>query len=288
VIPGHRTSQVLKDVLADLARLKGNDCKKFTRNNDINPFETGGEAPLEFFCNKNDCSLFALATHTKKRPNNLILGRTFDFRLLDMVELGVEAFKPIKSFGGKADFQVGNKPCFVFAGQEFDTQPAYGMVKSMLLDMFRGKVVDSVNLKGLDHVISVVAAEGKILFRQYRLRMKKSGTKVPRVELEECGPAVDFSVRRHQDAPEDLMKEAMRTALEKKKKEKNVGFDTIEGKVGRLYMPRQEMDKIALKKAKGAKRKIPEDGDAGAKGAAAGAAAGGSRPAKRQRQAAAE
>jgi hypothetical protein len=36
--------------------------------------------------------------------------------------------------------------------------------------------------------------------------------------------------------------------------EKNVGSDNLAGKVGRIYMPRQSVDTIALGKLKGTKR----------------------------------
>ena len=40
--------------------------------------------------------------------------------------------------------------------------------------------------------------------------MKKSGTKTPRVELDEVGPSVDFVMRRTQIASEHSFKEACR------------------------------------------------------------------------------
>eukprot|EP00882_Tetradesmus_deserticola_P033999 GHRQ01038888.1.p1 GENE.GHRQ01038888.1~~GHRQ01038888.1.p1 ORF type:complete len:153 (-),score=25.90 GHRQ01038888.1:17-475(-) len=69
----------------------------------------GGEAPLEFFCNKSNCSLFVLGSHSKKRPHNITLGRLYDFHLYDALELGVEAHRPISSFRGAGTAQVGNK-----------------------------------------------------------------------------------------------------------------------------------------------------------------------------------
>lgn len=62
---------------------------------------------------------------------------------------------------------MGNKPCFTFAGQDFDTNPQFKAAKSLLLDTFRGQEVSKINLKGLDHLISCVAHEGKILLRHY-------------------------------------------------------------------------------------------------------------------------
>lgn len=75
----------------------------------MKPFEAGGEAPLEFFCNNSNCSVFVLGSHSKKRPHNLTLGRLYDFHLYDCLELGVEHHRPIKAFKGAGTAQVGNK-----------------------------------------------------------------------------------------------------------------------------------------------------------------------------------
>jgi hypothetical protein len=55
----------------------------------VRPMEAGGEVALEFLCQKNECGLFAVASHSKKRPHNLVLGRMFDYHLYDVLELGV-------------------------------------------------------------------------------------------------------------------------------------------------------------------------------------------------------
>lgn len=74
--------------------------------------------------------------------------------------------------------------------------------------------------------------------------------------------------------------------------EKNVGSDLLEGKVGRIYMPRQEVDKMALAKPKGLKRsrreaaaeaKAAKGGGSGGSGTTAAAAAAAEQPQKRQR-----
>jgi ribosome production factor 2 len=41
--------------------------------NDILPFEN--ITPVEVFSRKNDASMFMFASHNKKRPHNLILGK---------------------------------------------------------------------------------------------------------------------------------------------------------------------------------------------------------------------
>jgi len=50
------------------------------------------------------------------------------------------------------------------------------------------------------------------------MRLKKSGTVVPKMELVEVGPSMDLVVRRHRLPNEGLRKEAMKTVPQKTKK----------------------------------------------------------------------
>jgi ribosome production factor 2 len=43
------------------------------------------------------------------------------------------------------------------------------------------------------------------------IRTKRSGQKLPRVEVEETGPRLDLTVRREQEAEADVLKEALKT-----------------------------------------------------------------------------
>mmetsp|Transcript_40412 Transcript_40412/g.89773 ORF Transcript_40412/g.89773 Transcript_40412/m.89773 type:complete len:340 (-) Transcript_40412:2490-3509(-) len=257
VLYGNKVSQVVKDALTDIHKLKGLDSVKYTRRNeDVRPFEPGGETSLEFYSNKSNCSLFALGTHSKKRPHNLVLGRMFDFHLYDCVELGIEQYHGIKEFAKAATgAQVGNKPCIIFVGEKFESVPHLKQLRSLLLDFFRGLQVDQINLAGLDRIIMAVAPEdNQLLLRQYTIKLKKSGTKVPRLALTEMGPRLDLRVRRSRTAPVDLEREACKQPQLGKKKEKNVSSDVLDGKVGRIYMPKQKVDTMALAKMKGLKR----------------------------------
>jgi ribosome production factor 2 len=62
----------------------------------IHPFEDASS--LEFFAEKQDASLFVVGSHSKKRPNNLTFARTFDHKLLDMLELSVTGYKSCQEF----------------------------------------------------------------------------------------------------------------------------------------------------------------------------------------------
>ena len=82
--------------------------KSLSKKNDIRPFDDVNS--LEFLSKKNDCSLFVIGSHSKKRPNNLVMGRFFNYQLLDMVELGVLNYQSMDSFKSmKVPFR---KPCY--------------------------------------------------------------------------------------------------------------------------------------------------------------------------------
>lgn len=77
----------------------------------------------------------------------------------------------------------------------------------------------NLNLAGLDRVYVCTAVSAtKVFFTHCALRLKKSGTIVPRVELVEVGPSMDLVVRRHRLPEESLRKEAMKIAPELTKK----------------------------------------------------------------------
>jgi ribosome production factor 2 len=260
LLHGGKSSQVLKDLVTDIGVLKKGECHKLTRKNEgIRPFEGGGETSLEFFAQKADAGAFMLGTDQKKRPDCLTVGRFFDYHLFDMVELLVTNYKGINAFGNVASQTVlGSKPCMVFLGDRFETEPAMKLAKNILMDIFRGRPATRVNLKGVDRVIICTALQNKVLFRQCAIKYKKSGTRMPKVELREMGPSFDFTLGRHQEAPSDVKKQAY-AKPKGGKKVKNVEHDSLEGKVGRVYVEKQTgLEEMAMMKMKGLKRERRE------------------------------
>ncbi|XP_041998076.1 ribosome production factor 2 homolog [Salvia splendens] len=264
ILHGTKTSSVLNSVLTEIHHLKKDNSIKYSRRNDkIRPFESGGETSLEFFSLKTDCSLFVFASHTKKRPNNLVLGRFYDHHIYDLVEVGIENFRSMGSFSydKKLAPQLGSKPFFAFIGEAFESVDELKHLKEVLLDLFRGEVITNLNLAGLDRVyVCTALSSNRIFFSHFALRLKKSGTKVPRMELVEVGPSMDMVVRRHRQPDDSLRKEAMKMAPDStKKKEKNVVKDDILGKLGKIYIPDQKVGSMPLaNKSKGVKRERRE------------------------------
>lgn len=80
-------------------------------------------------------------------------------------------------------------------------------------------MVDNLNLAGVDRAFVCTAiASHTVLFTQCAIRLKRSGTTIPRIELVEVGPSMDLVVRRHRLPNESLQKEAMKIASKEHKK----------------------------------------------------------------------
>lgn len=61
ILHGTKTSSVLNAVLTEIYHLKKDSAVKYSRKNEnIKPFESGGETSLEFFSLKTDCSIFVV------------------------------------------------------------------------------------------------------------------------------------------------------------------------------------------------------------------------------------
>ena len=71
ILHGTKTSATVSSVLMELYRLKKGGAIKYSRRNEnIRPFESGGETSLEFFSLKTDCSIFVVSFMScfKKKP----------------------------------------------------------------------------------------------------------------------------------------------------------------------------------------------------------------------------
>ncbi|CAH0390353.1 unnamed protein product [Bemisia tabaci] len=255
-VRGKKANALTMDCMKEIYQLKKPGGLLFTKKHDILPFENVGL--LENYSQRRGASLFIFASSNKKHPHSLIFGRTHDHQLLDMVELEIEAFKSIKEFKTE-HVAVGLKPCILFAGEDFQTSYDHKRIQNLLVDMFQREVVTDIRLQGLEHVIMFTAADDKIFLRNYRVQLKKSGSRIPRVELEEIGPAVDFRIGRKKLATEDLFKSACKqpTSIDPKPK-KNIRTDAFGSKLGRVHMTKQDVNSLQTRKMKGLKKSYAE------------------------------
>jgi ribosome production factor 2 len=257
--------------------------KKFTKKNDIHPFED--PSSLEFFSEKNDASILVFGSSNKKRPHTLTFTRTFGHKVLDMLELKLDAesFRRMSQFKSKK-FAVGLRPMMVFAGTAFESPfpNEFTLAKSMLTDFFRGDSAgagaDKIDVEGLQYVVVVSADEpgGEglrvmqqsddpalapiIRLRVYLIRTKRSGQKLPRVEVEEMGPRMDFRLGRVRQPDETMLKEAMKKTKDGvEKTKKNITVSSMGDKMGRIHLGKQDLKDLQTRKMKGLKRGRAED-----------------------------
>jgi len=259
MVRGQKCSQMVRDCMKDLVTLKKPSAVAYNQKNEIRPFEDANK--LEFFGKKLDASLFVFGNHNKKRPNNMVFGRMYDHHLLDMIELGLDAFTPIHEFKN-SKVTAGTKPCLIFEGEPFadTTNKEMQRLKSLFIDFFRGPEVTNVRLAGIEHVLQFTALDQKVFVRSYRVVLKKSGGRIPRVELEEIGPSLDLSLRRAHLASDDLFKTACRQVknVRQERKVKNVSEDALGTTLGRVHIQPQEISKIQTRKVKALKESREE------------------------------
>ncbi len=183
-----------------------------------------------------------------------------------MLELHLqpESFRTLSQFKNKK-CAIGLKPMLLFSGTPFESPVPneYTLAKSFFADFFKGEPADKVDVEGLQYMVSISArdtADGEearpmIHLRIYLIRTKKSGQRLPRVEVEEMGPRMDFRVGRMKEADESVLKEAMRKArTTQERPKKNVQTDIVGDKVGRIHLGKQDLKELQTRKMKGLKR----------------------------------
>jgi len=87
--------------------------------------------------------ILQFGSHSKKRPDNLVIGRFYDHHIYDLVEVGVENFKSLQSFSyhRKIAPKMGSKPFIAFVGEGFESVEELKHLKEVLLDLLRGEVL---------------------------------------------------------------------------------------------------------------------------------------------------
>jgi len=114
IIKGRKSSEMINSLLHNLQTMRGtgNSQLLMRKSHDIAAMDDA--SLIEKLANNYDCSLFAVGSHQKKRPNNLVLGRNFDGHVLDMFEFGVDGYRGPLDFKPPADFTQDLKPILVF------------------------------------------------------------------------------------------------------------------------------------------------------------------------------
>jgi ribosome production factor 2 len=301
-LKGLSTNTEVTDAMNDLFAITKPHCKRLKKRNAFNPFE--GVEHLGFLGFKNDCSMFCFGSNSKKRKNNLTIGRMFDFQLLDMVEFGILAMDRLElgDAKGTSAASLGSKPLFVFEGSEFESDPYFVRMKNLIVDFFRGTQVKEANLTGIDRAIFValrsvdgspvvapsddcrgtkpptIKGNAVLRFRHYAITKQGSGIvssvsakSVEQLNLVDIGPNFDWEIRRTFFSPSAEFKRACRLSKEEMQEQvgahENVSGDLLGNVRGQLHVGKQDLTQLSLRRFKAGKEQRKA---ARGKGAAAG------------------
>lgn len=281
LLKGIKCSQAMGNLLKEMRAMQAPNAKLLSKKNQIVAFDDlEGQQSLEFLTTKNDCAMFALASTNKKRPNNLIIGRTFDHQILDMVELGILRYKSLQDYGGSVPKKrIGSKPLMLFLGDLWQDDSSCKKMQNLLIDFYRGDVVDKLVVSGIDHLLVFVATKQeesedhknnpnlknsngpKLIIHQntYFCKLKKNpddpSSKIPVPYLVPCGPDTTMQIRRTQFAEQDLWNLSLKQpAALKKKKRKNKNTNVFGETIGRLHIEKQDVSKMGGRKSKALRR----------------------------------
>lgn len=291
-----KTSADIKALLGELVALHKPLAKRLGKGSAKRPFED--PTSVEFLGQKNDASLFAYGSHTKKRPHCLILGRMYDQHVLDMAEFLVSGLKLSRDF--HAGFRVNSAPALVFVGADFEHKPELVVVKNLLHDHFHAHGLHTLPsaLPAERVLVFTARADNVVSMRHYAVAVGAltadtvvmaasavaaseaaavGGAEGSRhVGLTEIGPRCELKLSRTQFADEELRKVALKrpkTSAAKPTRIKNVSDSELLGKVGRLRIERQDLHQAALKKVKALKREKKPAAAAGVSTPSSGVAA---------------
>lgn len=245
-------NQYVTNLMRDIAKLRRSTTVFFSRKNDIHPLEDASK--VEILCSRNETPLFMCANHSKKRPNNLLIGRTYDNELLDLFEFEVKNFMQMQEFKVPKKTLEG-KGIVNFIGDAFDTQHEYIRLKNLFIDIFGTREQEGIRLNGIEYIMTVAAIEGIIHVRLYHITLVKSGSRLPYVKLNEMGPRFDLVMRRNQLANDDLFKLALKQPYQlNPHKDKNKSISNLGTTYGRIHLGKQNYKEINTKAGKLLKR----------------------------------
>ena len=113
IMKGPKCSALVTTALRELHKLRSpvESLNLSNKNNKIHPFEDA--TGIENKCEKHQAGLFCFGHSQKKRPHNVIFGRVFDKKILDMFEFAVSDLVEMKQ---NVRFQSGLKPLIIFQG----------------------------------------------------------------------------------------------------------------------------------------------------------------------------
>lgn len=124
-----------------------------------------------------DCSLFVVGSHQKKRPHNYVMGRIFNGSVLDMFEFGVLDYKSMDDLKAKTSIPSDMKPLLIFQGEPFEMNEAHKRMKNLFIDFFKMSDSQEINVVEMKRIIVFTCQNNTapIVCKQYEAGTVKEG-----------------------------------------------------------------------------------------------------------------
>lgn len=113
----------------------------------------------------------SVAAAQAKLANMVVAAKASSARIASMVH----ALRTAMGHPASAHVQ----PCFLFVGEAFEASERHRLLRSHLLDLFRGHAVHELPLMSVSRIfVCVASGEAAVWLYHYAILLKKSGTKV--------------------------------------------------------------------------------------------------------------
>lgn len=244
------SSEMTRIALLELYLSRKTFSVRLNQKNKIESALVNGNS-IEYFSEKNDTSLFAYTSDTKKKPMNLCLGNLFNNKLLDVFEFEITNMIPREYFDDKPEFDFNCQPVLVFQGEEFETNTEMSRLKIFFLDFYAQDLLEEVSITDLKKVIvfsSYVNNDNKYVKIRTFYASTINEYQTNDFGLKEIGPSFDLSLRQSKISTEDEFKLACKQpkliSSEYTKNRINGLFDVT----GKLYISKQNLEAASLKR----------------------------------------
>ena len=244
----------------------------------LHPFDDS--MPLQQECFKNDCSLFTVFNQSKKRPENVIIGRLFNFNVLDMVEFG----HSVLSEDSNAFLQsmYGSKPVIVFSGDLLS--PVVQRIQNLFLDVFGGGAAEKLNASGTDRVLLIdiqadhdlevvtkpvehmdvtVFPENAVRIVMYHVATQGADVRTGKIGTLQADArvALSLTLRRAQFASQAVFKQCVHVPKPTKTSEKGVSRDALGNLKGQVHVGKQKTEDIVHRRFKSKTKGVKRDAE---------------------------
>jgi len=180
---------------------------------------------------------------------NLTLGSLFGNKILDLFEFEVANFIPIEYCSKSIEVDSYMKPIVIFQGDLFETDFELDRLRKFLLDFFRIKDLEEVDISDLRRVVVISVAEDReIKIRNYQATKFNQYNFKDNLDLTETGPSLNLKIRKIQLALEDMYKKSLIQPREiKPRKQKNIEKNMLGEKRARVHLGRQNLNAMATR-----------------------------------------